>query len=96
LIKLRPKKKGEKVDEVIDDDVFKNLRRKLARWAADNAVAIKEVKPILPLNFTNRVAANWKLLLAIAELAGGNWPKHARDAAERLARTGRKPRGCNC
>jgi putative DNA primase/helicase len=39
----------------------------------------------------NRFAANWKLLLAIAELAGGDWPQRARDAAERLSRSGRKP-----
>ena len=29
----------------------------------------------------------WRLLLLIAELAGGNWPKRARKAAERLSRS---------
>ena len=45
----------------------------------------------MPVDLNNRDAANWKLLLAIAELAGGPWPERAREAAERLTRTGRRP-----
>jgi hypothetical protein len=56
-------------------------------WAADNAAALKDAKPLFPANFNNRLRANWRLLLAIAELAAGTWPKQARGAAERLART---------
>jgi putative DNA primase/helicase len=37
------------------------------------------------------MAANWNLLLAIAELAGGDWPEQAKEAAERLAHSGRRP-----
>jgi hypothetical protein len=61
------------------------------RWAADNAASIKERKPLLPSNFNNRLAANWKMLLAIAEVAGSGWSKQAREAAERLSHTNRKP-----
>ena len=53
-----------------DDETFETLRRKLARWSADNAPAIKDAHPALPLGFANRLAANWRVLLAIAELAG--------------------------
>jgi putative DNA primase/helicase len=67
------------------------LRRKLARFAADNAGALKDAQPIIPSDLINRDAANWWLLLAVAELAGGEWPKRARDAAERLTRRGRRP-----
>jgi len=67
------------------------LRRKFARWAADHATALKDVKPVMPTGLNNRAAANWKLLLAIAELAGGPWPERAREAAERLTRSGRRP-----
>ncbi len=92
IIKLWPKKRDEKQSfNHEDDEEFGNLRRKLARWAADNAVTLKDTKPLLPVGFNNRVAANWRLLLAVAELAGGDWPKQARDAAERLSRTIRKP-----
>ena len=40
---------------------------------------------------TTDAAANWRLLLAIAELAGGVWSQLAREAAERLTRSGRRP-----
>ena len=93
VIKLLPKKADEKVEDFshVDDEEFANLRRKLARWSADNVAAIKELKPLLPANFNNRLAANWRLLLVIAELAGGTWPRQAREAAVRLSRTARKP-----
>ena len=61
------------------DAEFAVLRRKLARFAADNAAALKDAKPTLPSELINRDAANWWLLLAIAELAGGEWPKRARE-----------------
>jgi putative DNA primase/helicase len=93
VIKLWPKKPEEKVENFnhIDDEEFANLRRKLARWTQDNAAALKDAKPVFPANFNNRLRANWRLLFGIAELGAGTWPKQARDAAERLARTIRKP-----
>jgi putative DNA primase/helicase len=92
VIKLWPKKPDEKQDfDHTDDEEFSTLRRKLTRWAADNAGTLKDAKPSLPAGFNNRLAANWKLLLAIGELAGGNWPKQTREAAERLSHTNRKP-----
>jgi putative DNA primase/helicase len=92
-IKLLPKKPDEKVADFSygDDEDFAKLRRKLARWARDNAAAIKEINPRLPPHFSNRLAANWKLLLAIAERTGSRWPKLAREAAERVGRISRKP-----
>ena len=92
-LRMRPKLKTEKVEQFnqLDDAEFAVLRRKLARFAADNAAALKDAKPILPSDLINRDAANWWLLLAIAELAGGEWPKRAREAAERLTRRGRRP-----
>jgi putative DNA primase/helicase len=93
VIKMWPKKPDETVTdfEHIDDEEFTTLRRKLSRWATDNATAAKELKPLLPAGFNNRLAANWRLPLAIAELAKGTWPKQARGAAERLSHTNRKP-----
>ena len=34
----------------------------------------------------NRTADNWRLLLAIADRAGGEWPEKARKAAGMLAK----------
>lgn len=93
VIKMWPKTPTETVEDFrhVDDDTFEQLRRKLARWSADNAAALKDAKPLMPAGFSNRIAANWRLLLAIGELAAGAWPKQARDAAERLSHVNRKP-----
>ena len=47
------------------------LARKLARWTADNAVAIAATEPEMPAGIYNRAADNWRPLLAIATVAGG-------------------------
>src|SRR5262245_34885677 len=38
--------------------------------------------PNMPPGVINREADNWRPLLAIADEAGGEWPKRARKAAE--------------
>ena len=55
------------------------------RWAADNAAALKDANPVMPPGFSNRLAMNWRLPLAIADLAGGTWPKQGRAAAVKLS-----------
>jgi putative DNA primase/helicase len=92
-VKLLPKLPHERVAEFrhVDDDEFIALRRKLARWAADNAAALKDARPVMPTGFNNRLRMNWELLLAIADLAGGDWPKLARQAAVKLARERHEP-----
>jgi hypothetical protein len=82
LMKL-PREKAEDFDHV-DDETFLTLRRKLARWSIDNAAALKDARPELPPGFNNRLAMNWRLQLAIADLAGGGWSERARDAAIKL------------
>jgi Protein of unknown function (DUF3631) len=67
-----------------DDDEFLTLRRKLARFTIDNAEALRTALPAIPEGFDNRLRQNWKLIFAIADLAGGSWPKCARAAAVKL------------
>ena len=78
-----PKLASEVVEEFgfKDDEQFQIIRRKLARWAVDNAVALRDAKPDFPPGFNNRVRVNWRMLLAIGDLAGGEWPKRVRKAA---------------
>jgi hypothetical protein len=92
-IRMVPKRPDETVEafEHVDDFESATLRRQLARFAADNAAALKTMQPTFPAGMNNRVRMNWKLLLAIAELAAGPWPQRAREAAERLSRSGRQP-----
>ena len=60
---------------------LEELSRKIARWAADHAVEISDSDPQMPEGVFNRRADNWRPLLAIAEAAGGDWPRRAREAA---------------
>jgi putative DNA primase/helicase len=90
MVPKRPDEKTEPFNQV-DDPEFAILRRKCARWAQDNAAGLKDAKPTMPPGLNNRAAANWRMMLAIADLAGGTWPQRAREAAERLTRSGRRP-----
>jgi putative DNA primase/helicase len=63
------------------------LCRKLARFVADNMTALELSDPKLPDCAFNRLADNWRPLFAIAEIAGGDWPKHAADAFTKLTRS---------
>jgi hypothetical protein len=96
LIELWPLKPGEELVEVDPHDEalaaeFETLRRKLLRWSSDHGDALKSAKPLFPAGFVNRQRANAKLLLAIAELAGGDWAGKARSALDKLLREQREP-----
>jgi len=62
----------------------RELCRKLARWCIDKREHFAAVKPKLPPGVFNRLADNWRPLLAIAEVAGGDWPKRSADACAKL------------
>jgi hypothetical protein len=90
---LWPKLPSEQVADFrhVDDDDFTTLRSKLMRWAADNAALLKDANPVVPAGLSNRLAANWCLLLAIADAAGGHFPKRARAAAVKLSHKRHQP-----
>jgi hypothetical protein len=71
----------------VDDSGLADLRRQILRWVTDNIAVLKEAKPVMPTGFDNRLGDNWRLLLAIADAAGGEWPEKARDAAIKLSAT---------
>ncbi len=60
------------------------LRRKLARWVEDNwrAVLKKRSTVSFPPGPHDRARDAWEALLAIAGIAGGEWPERARHACE--------------
>ncbi len=68
-----------------------NAARRCARWAADNMDTLREIDPKVPSELHDRAADNWRPLLAIAEEAGGEWPRRARSAA--LSLTPREDEG---
>jgi putative DNA primase/helicase len=56
-----------------------------ARWVADNQVALSVADPKIPGALHDRAADNWRCLLAIADLAGADWPEKARQVAVLLS-----------
>jgi putative DNA primase/helicase len=64
-----------------DCDDFAALRRQAAKWAADNFQKLTDPDPSIPDALNDRAADNWRPLLAIADLAAGDWPQRAREAA---------------
>ena len=85
-VEMRRREPGEKIEPLRLDRLadFDPLRRKLARWAADNLEALRQADPVVPESLNDRAADNWRPLLAIADATGGDWPRLAREAARVL------------
>src|SRR5215470_5955293 len=58
------------------------LRNHLARWAAQVGPTI--AWPMMPPGVEDRDADVWEALIAVADAAGGDWPRLAREAAKAL------------
>jgi Protein of unknown function (DUF3631) len=84
---MRRKRRGEKVEKLRgrDNDEFRVLRERAARWAQDNLESLRAAEPDIPESLNDRAADNWEPLLAIADLAGDDWLKLARAAALKLS-----------
>lgn len=66
-----------------DKEPFKVLQSMFYRWSLDNGDAFSKLRPVLP-GLSNRDSDNWEPLLAIAELAGGEWPARIKTAALKI------------
>lgn len=87
VIAMRRKTAAETVQSLDDDaraELF-DFKRKIARWVSDYRDTLERARPAMPNGFRNRLADNWRPLLAIADAAGGHWPALARDAAVKLS-----------
>jgi hypothetical protein len=83
-INLQKKMKADKIERWNERarEQVKAFAKVLA--ASVQHVTIFETEDI-PDEMSDRAQDNWRPLLAIADAAGGNWPKWARDAAVRLS-----------
>jgi len=86
-IRLRRRRKDEPITQFRADRTgnLHKLARMAARWAEDNRDKLAAADPDMPEYLFNRVADNWRPLIAIADAAGGGWPKRARDVAGELS-----------
>jgi putative DNA primase/helicase len=65
------------------------LARMAARWATDNLERLKDTNPAMPATLQNREADNWRPLLAIADVAGREWPVRVQEIAQLLTASNR-------
>lgn len=61
------------------------LRQQLVRWTNDVTSEVANREPLIPEQLHDRAQDNWRPLLAIADVAGGDWPRLTRQAAVHLS-----------
>ena len=83
VMRLQRKLPTEKCTRLIDVDeaVLARLRRQCARFVLDHSQEIARARPAIPRSLNDRAADLSEPLLAVADLAGGDWPELARKAA---------------
>jgi Protein of unknown function (DUF3631) len=62
-----------------------DLRMVTAEWGEANEIHLRDARPDLPAELSDRAKDGWEPLIAIADLAGGEWPARARTAAITLS-----------
>ena len=86
-IPMHRKAPEEKLERFRSDrtDPLRDLHRRAARWATDHAAALRDLDPAMPPKLNDRAQDNWRPLVAIADIAGGDWPTQARGAALQMS-----------
>jgi len=90
VVPMRRKKESETVEKLTNRqhrDALEVIARKVARFCADSYERLVQSTPQLPRGLNDRAADNWTPLIAIADIAGGEWPALARHAAVALSGT---------
>jgi putative DNA primase/helicase len=84
IVRMRRKRPHETLERFRKDRTndLTELARKACRWGLDNNAALQAADPQIPAGLSDRTADNVRFLLAIADTAGGGWPKRARRAVE--------------
>jgi len=85
VIHMRRRKSREKVQPwriMRDRPVVATLGAQVNAWLKNHLVALRDAEPVMPVE--DRDADTWEPLIAVADLAGGQWPIRARTAAVTL------------
>lgn len=83
VIEMKRRKKDEPCERFSAIEAHPDLEllaKKIARWVKDNFDAIRQARPQAD-GIDLRLYDNWMGLLAVADTAGGEWPKWVRIAA---------------
>jgi putative DNA primase/helicase len=62
-----------------------DIREACARFISEHSTQIEQAEPMVPTELSDRAAEIWEPLLVLADIAGGDWPKLAREAAVALS-----------
>jgi hypothetical protein len=87
VIRMRRRAPGEHVEPFrhrVHAAEGHQLREALAEWTTTVIDQLEHAWPVMPLGICDRPADVWEPLLAIADAAGGDWPKRARQACVEL------------
>ncbi|MEV8340498.1 DUF3631 domain-containing protein [Streptomyces niveus] len=87
VIRMRRRARNERVEAFrarLHEAEGHKLRDRLAEWAEHARGFVMGAWPDMPDGVTDRPADVWEPLLAIADAAGGDWPKRAREACVAL------------
>jgi hypothetical protein len=90
MLHMKRRREGEHVERLryrFAVEEAAPLRTDLEAWAAGAVEELRDAIPELPDELGDRQADAWEALLAIADLAGGDWGDRARSAAVALSAT---------
>lgn len=85
VVRMRRRAPGEQVAPYRtrrDRPALYDLRNRLHAWVGGHIDDLQKAEPEMPLE--DRAADTWEPLFAIANLAGGHWPRRAAKAALKL------------
>lgn len=83
--RMKKRKPSETVSPFYRRDVSEEaqpLRDSLEEWLEPIREQVRAARPRMPTGVEDRAAEVWEPLLVIADLAGGEWPKRAREACK--------------
>ncbi|MGW6784422.1 DUF3631 domain-containing protein [Streptomyces sp. NPDC054987] len=89
IIRMRRRARNEHVEpfrQRLHEKEGHALRDQLAVWAEQVRGKVQGAWPEMPEGVTDRPADVWEPLIAIADAAGGDWPKRAREACVQLVK----------
>jgi hypothetical protein len=89
IVRMRRRAPGETLEPFrsrTHEPEGRQLRDRLAAWAACVGEATGSSWPSLPQGLADRAAEVWEPLLAVADAAGGQWPTLAREACSALCK----------
>ncbi|MET7424212.1 DUF3631 domain-containing protein [Dactylosporangium sp. NPDC005555] len=82
VVRMRRRMAGETVAPYRhrrDGPVLRKVAGELFQWLRGHLADLERAEPAMPLE--DRAADTWEPLIAVADLAGGNWPTRGRTAA---------------